>query len=84
MDTNLSPGMGMRVLLFSVVAVIVGGQGRIAGVVLGGLLIGLAQHIGILFLSSAWQDGIIFLVLIVFLLLRPSGFLGRSRQGASR
>jgi branched-chain amino acid transport system permease protein len=72
--------MGVRVLLFSVVAVVVGGEGRIGGVLLGGLLIGFAQNVGAVFLSSVWQDGIIFAVLILFLLIRPSGFLGRSQQ----
>jgi branched-chain amino acid transport system permease protein len=80
LDTDLSPTMGMRVLLFSVVAVVIGGHGRIAGVILGGLLIGLAQHVGVLILSTAWQDAIIFGLLILFLLVRPSGFLGRSQQ----
>jgi len=80
LDTDLSPNMGMRVLLFAVVAVVVGGQGRIAGVILGGLLIGIAQNVGAFVLSSMWQDGIIFAVLILFLLVRPNGFLGRSHE----
>lgn len=76
LDTDVNPEMGMRVLLFAVVAVVIGGQGRIAGVALGGLLVGLAQNLGVLFLSTAWQDGIIFVLLILFLLARPGGFLG--------
>lgn len=80
MDTNLNPEMGLRVLLFSVVAVIIGGQNRILGIALGGLLVGLAQNIGVLFLNTAWQDGIIFIVLILFLLIRPAGFLGGGQR----
>jgi hypothetical protein len=51
----------------------------------GGLLLGLAQHLGVWYISSKWQDAIAFVILILFLLFRPQGFFGRSKwQVASR
>lgn len=75
-DTDLTPTMGFRALLMGVVAVIVGGIGSIPGYFLGGIFVGLAQHLGVWKLPTEWQDAIVFLVLILFLLLRPQGFLG--------
>ena len=57
-------------------AAVVGGIGSIPGAMLGGLAIGLAEAFAIGFLSSAYQDVIVFAILIVFLLVRPTGLLG--------
>lgn len=77
LDRDMVPTMGMNALLMGVVAMIVGGQAKIAGVALGGLLVGLAQNLGVLWIPSAWQDAIVFVILLIFLLLRPEGFLGK-------
>jgi branched-chain amino acid transport system permease protein len=77
LDVNLVPTMGMHSLLMSVVAVIVGGIERTVGAIVGALLVGLLQHFGVWQLPTQWQDLIVFSALIVFLLLRPQGFLGR-------
>jgi branched-chain amino acid transport system permease protein len=76
-DVDMTPTMGMNVLMMAVVAVIVGGVRSIPGIVLGALLIGFAQNFGTWWLSSQWQDAIVFAILLVFLLFRPHGFLGR-------
>lgn len=75
-DTDLTPSMGFRALLMGVVAVIVGGVGSMPGAVVGGLLVGMAQHLGVWILPTQWQDAIVFVVLITFLCIRPHGFLG--------
>jgi branched-chain amino acid transport system permease protein len=77
LDVNLVPTMGMHPLLMSVVAVIVGGIERTVGAIVGALFVGLLQHIGVWQLPTQWQDFIVFSSLILFLLLRPQGFLGR-------
>jgi branched-chain amino acid transport system permease protein len=77
LDINMVPAMGMRMLFMAVVAVIVGGKESFVGVSLGAILIGLVQHLGVWKLSTRWQDTIVFAVLIIFLLVRPQGFLGR-------
>lgn len=76
-DSGISPTMGFNALLYGVVAMIIGGIGNISGSFLGGLIIGLIQQSGAWFVSSKWQDAIVFLILIVFLLFRPQGLLGK-------
>jgi branched-chain amino acid transport system permease protein len=78
LDTDMIPTMGLNVLMMAVIAVIVGGSGNISGVALGALLLGLGQHFGVREFGTAWQDAIAFLILIVFLLLRPTGFSNTS------
>ena len=77
LDTDMGPTMGFNALIMGVIAVIVGGIGSIAGAGLGGLLLGLVQNLGVWKLPSQWQATIAFAVLILFLLLRPYGILGR-------
>ncbi|MGE0802551.1 MAG: branched-chain amino acid ABC transporter permease [Lautropia sp.] len=59
-------------------AAVVGGFGSIAGAVVGGLTIGLSEIVGSQLLSTEYQDSIAFAVMILVLLLRPNGLLGRS------
>ncbi len=82
LDVDMTPTMGMNALMMGVVAVIIGGVGSIPGVALGALLLGFAQHLGVWKISSQWQDAIAFIILFVFLLFRPQGFLGRKVKKA--
>ena len=82
-DTALTPAGSFGVLLIAVTAVIVGGIGSIPGAMLGGLLVGVAQHVGVWKLPVQWQDAIVFVILILFLLLRPQGFLGKPLRRAA-
>ena len=77
LDVDMTPTMGMNALMMGVVAVIIGGVGSIPGVALGALLLGLAQHLGVWKISSQWQDAIAFIILFIFLLFKPEGFLGK-------
>mgnify|MGYP003498762855 CR=1 FL=1 len=54
--------------------------GLIAGAVIGGLLIGLAEQLVAGYLSPDYRDAITFVILIVVLILRPEGILGVVRQ----
>jgi branched-chain amino acid transport system permease protein len=76
-DTGLEPTMGMGMLLKGVIAAIVGGVGNISGGMLGSLLLGLAENFGIWKISGEWKDAIAFAILILFLLFRPNGILGK-------
>lgn len=78
-DTDLTPMMGFRAVLFGAVAAIIGGIGSVHGALLGGLLIGFSQIFGGWMLPTQWQDTVVFLILIFFLILRPHGFLGVPR-----
>jgi branched-subunit amino acid ABC-type transport system permease component len=76
LDVDMTPTMGMQPLLLGVVAVIVGGN-SILGTVVGALIIGGVQHIGTFWISSRWQDTIIFGTLILVLIMRPGGILAK-------
>jgi branched-chain amino acid transport system permease protein len=60
------------------IAAVVGGIGDVTGAMLGGLLIGLIEFFGVQYLSSSYRDLYVFAVLILVLLIRPSGLLGKS------
>jgi len=57
-------------------AAILGGIGNIPGAMVGGLLLGVVEALGAAYLSVAWKDALAFLVLILILIVRPSGLLG--------
>ena len=82
LDVDMTPTMGMNVLMLGVVAAIIGGIGSIPGTVLGAILLGLAQNLGVWHLSTQWQDAIAFVVLLAFLLLKPQGLLGKKLKKA--
>jgi len=83
LDVNMTPTMGMNALMMGIIAVIVGGVNSIPGVILGALLLGLAQHLGVWRIGSQWQDAIAFVILLAFLLFRPHGFLGKRVKKAT-
>jgi branched-chain amino acid transport system permease protein len=73
---NVNPYVGFQAGLKAFTAAVVGGIGNIRGAMVGGLIIGLAQTLTSGFLSSTFQDLIVFVILIAFMLFRPSGVLG--------
>jgi branched-chain amino acid transport system permease protein len=60
------------------VAAVVGGIGNVRGAVLGGLLIGLIEFFGVAYLKSEYRDAYVFALLILVLLFRPEGVLGKA------
>lgn len=75
----IEPLMGVQPGLRAFIAAVIGGIGNLYGAVLGGLLIGLVETVagGIPGLSS-YRDGIAFAILILILLFKPAGLLGRA------
>jgi len=73
---NVNPYVGFQIGLIAFTAAVVGGIGSMPGALLGGLLVGLARAFAIGYVSSAYQDVIVFCILIGFLLVRPSGIFG--------
>jgi branched-chain amino acid transport system permease protein len=69
--------IGFTAGLYAFTAAVVGGIGSLPGAMLGGLLIGLAQSFVTGYVSSLYTDLIVFGLLIAFMVIRPSGLLGR-------
>jgi len=82
LDLHMTPMMGFNAILYGIIAMIIGGLGNILGAYFGGLFLGLSQHLGVVFISSKWQDAIAFSLLIIFLLFRPQGFFGKRIERA--
>jgi branched-chain amino acid transport system permease protein len=68
--------MGWLYGLKAFTAAILGGIGNIPGAMLGGLLLGVIEAMGAAYISIAWKDAIAFCVLILILIVRPTGILG--------
>ncbi len=68
--------MGWTYGMKAFTAAILGGIGNIPGAMLGGLLLGVIEALGASYLAMAWKDAIAFLVLILILIIRPTGLLG--------
>ena len=69
--------IGFTAGLRAFTAAVLGGIGNVPGAMLGGLIIGLIEAMGGQLISTSWTDVIIFSILVLVLVLRPSGLLGR-------
>lgn len=77
---SVSPLMGVSAGLKAFCAAVLGGIGSIPGAMLGGLFLGVAETLGIAGGFDMYKDAIAFTLLIVVLLFRPTGLLGRPIQ----
>ncbi|MDY0093901.1 MAG: branched-chain amino acid ABC transporter permease [Candidatus Vecturithrix sp.] len=68
--------MGWVYGLKAFTAAILGGIGNIPGAMVGGILLGVIEALGSAYISIAWKDAIAFVVLILILIVRPTGLLG--------
>lgn len=68
--------IGFSAGLKAFTAAVLGGIGSIRGAMVGGLVLGLAESLGVLFVAPVYKDAIVFAVLIASLILRPAGLLG--------
>ena len=69
--------MGIMPGIKSFIAAVLGGIGIIHGAVIGGLIIGLSEVFVSAFISSTFRDGFIFIILLLVLLIKPSGIFGK-------
>lgn len=74
---QVSPTMGVMLGTKAFVAAVLGGIGSIPGAVIGGLIVGFSEVFVAAFGLSVWQDAVVFLLLILVLVVKPTGLLGR-------
>lgn len=72
----VSLDMGFYMGLKAFISTIIGGWGSLPGAVIGGLIIGVVETFGAVYISSVYKDVFAFVLLIVFLVIRPQGIFG--------
>jgi len=71
--------LGATIGLKALVAAIIGGIGSIGGAVIGGIALGLTESLWSAYEPLVWRDGLVYIALVAFLILRPGGVLGTRR-----
>jgi len=78
----VEPAIGLPFTIKSFVVVVLGGMGSFWGAILGGLILGIAESLGAAYVSAEYQILVGFVLLLVVLLVRPQGILGRRLRAA--
>jgi len=77
LDVGVTPVTGLPLLLLGVVATIVGGVGRIQGIAIASVLLAICQNSAEWHYGSHWKEVVVFLILLVFLVFKPEGIIGK-------
>ncbi|MCX7961935.1 MAG: branched-chain amino acid ABC transporter permease [Burkholderiales bacterium] len=77
---QLHPEIGFNLLLALFAAAILGGSGSLPGAVIGGLLVGIAENVALLFVNPGYKGAMPFLLLLLVLLVRPQGIFGEKGE----
>ena len=75
---SINPLMGMLPGIKAFIAAVFGGIGIIPGAMLGGFFIGVVETLVAGYWSSLWKDAVVYLILIVILIVKPAGLLGKN------
>ena len=75
----LYPTVGELLIVKCFVIVVLGGLGSVPGAIAGGILLGVVESLGAVYVSGAYKDGIGFILFLAVLLYRPSGLFGAGR-----
>jgi branched-chain amino acid transport system permease protein len=76
---SIDPTMGQAATLKGIVAQLIGGVGNVPGAVVGSLLLGLIESYGVALFGSTYRDLFAFVLLLLFLVIRPNGLFSRGR-----
>jgi len=77
---SVSPFIGAAPLFKAFIVVVLGGLGSIGGAVLASLLLGIAESLGSTFFDGSTADMLIFALVILVLVVRPTGLMGRAER----
>jgi branched-chain amino acid transport system permease protein len=75
-----NPYMGSIPAVKAFAIIILGGLGSIPGAIIGGLLMGIAENSAAFYLGGVWKDAVSFIILIVVLVVRPTGLFGEKGE----
>ena len=75
LDIGINPHLGIPIFINAFVAMVIGGIGRFDGPVIGGILLGVLQAMTEYFFDSQWVMMVTFILLIIFLFIRPQGLI---------
>lgn len=75
-----NPYMGSVPAVKAFAIVIIGGLGSIPGAVIAGLALGIAENFAVFTVGGAWKDAVAFIILIVVLIIRPTGLFGEAEE----
>lgn len=79
-EVGMDVNMGMNVLITAIVAMIIGGTGKTNACIVGGLVLGLLQSLILVRLTTNWQNAVTFIILLLFLFIRPQGIAGYKQR----
>jgi len=80
--TSATYDMGLTLGLAGFVAAVLGGLDSLPGALVGGFVLGIVEKVAGGLLSTGWEEGVGFLILVLVLVLRPQGLLGRAVRRA--
>lgn len=79
MRSAATPHMGLQPLLMGFIVVFLGGIGRIWGVALAGLAIGIGENLSLLYLPAQYKSIVVFAIMFIFVIYRPKGLTANAR-----
>lgn len=79
-DVGMETNMGMNFLINAMVAMMIGGVGRLGFCIIGGLLLGATQSLVVSQIAASWQNAVTFVILLIILFIRPQGIAGYKRR----